>query len=164
MKKLTIQKFPSPVLRKRCEPVLKVTEKERALFRQMLDVMRRSRGIGLAAPQIGISRCLMVVDIGEGALALANPEIVERKGRDALREGCLSVPGVLVEVFRDACVTAVGLDQKGERIEMQAEGLLARVIQHEVDHLHGKLILDYLPFQERCRHEFSAPNLFPEER
>ena len=159
MKTLTIRKFPDPNLRKKCEPVVSVTEKEKKLFREMLNTMRRFKGVGLAAPQVGIARCLIVADIGKGPLMLANPEIVEKSGRDILAEGWLSVPGAAVEIVRDVRVVATGLDSRGERVEMEAEGLLARVLQHEIDHLNGVLILDYLPFQERCRYGLGSTGL-----
>ncbi|MBA7581080.1 Peptide deformylase [subsurface metagenome] len=109
----------------------------------MVVTMRKTKGVGLAAPQIGILRRLIVVDIGEGVLKLANPEIVESTGRDLMEEGCLSVPGESIEIARATKIVVKGLNAKGEAVIFNAEGLLARVIQHEIDHLNGKLIIDH---------------------
>ncbi len=147
MKALRIQKFPAPVLRKKCEPVSRVTEEDRYFLKQMLDVMRRSRGIGLAAPQVGIAQRFIVADIGSGGIVLANPEIVQRTGADVLIEGCLSIPEAEVEIVRNYSVVVTGLNEWGKTVELKAQGLLARVLQHEIDHLDGKIILDYLSCQ-----------------
>jgi len=114
------------------------------LFENMVFTMRAFNGIGLATPQIGISRQLIVADTGEGVIKLANPQIIEVKGNDKMVEGCLSIPGADVEVKRRYKVTVKGLNEKGKMVEIKAKGLLARVLQHEIDHLKGKLIIDYL--------------------
>lgn len=154
MEALRVRKYPEVVLRAVCKSVPRVTEKEKDFFRQMLVTMHYFKGIGLAASQVGIARRLMVADIGEGPIGLANPEIVRRKGTDVLTEGCLSLPNASVGVSRDYQIVVTGLNQEGKFVEMKAEGLLARVIQHEIDHLNGKLILDYLPFDERQKYDF----------
>jgi peptide deformylase len=109
----------------------------------MLFTMDYFCGIGLAAPQIGISKKLIVAEVEDQIVKLANPEIVVAKGHDNMAEGCLSVPDTRVEIERYTEITVKGLDEKGEAIEMEAIGLLARVLQHEIDHLNGKLIIDY---------------------
>ena len=146
-----IKKYPSLVLRKKCEPVQEMTAYEEKLFEDMLYIMRLSNGIGLAAPQIGISKRLVAADIGQGAIKLANPEVVKRNGKEKMIERCLSIPGAEVEVERASGVTVTGLNEKGEFIELAASGLLARVLQHEIDHLKGRLIIDYWNFWKRTK-------------
>ena len=107
----------------------------------MADTMYDAEGVGLAAPQIGVSKRVIVIDIGEGLLELINPEILEREGQDRQVEGCLSVPGVQGEVIRAYRVKVKGWDRKGEEKVIIGEGLLARVLQHEIDHLDGVLLL-----------------------
>ncbi len=144
-----IEKYPEKVLRANCRPVEGVTERERDVFQKMLRTMYRFDGIGLAAPQVGISEQIIVADIGEGAVVLANPRIIKKEGRDDLVEGCLSIPSAQVHVTRSYTVTVEGINDKGEYREIKVKGLLARVLQHEMDHLEGKLIIDYLPWWER---------------
>ena len=123
---------------------------ERQLFKSMLAIMRKFQGIGLAAVQIGILKQMIVIDIGCGAIELVNPQIVERKGKKySFEEGCLSLPGVAVKVSRRRCVSVRALDKFGKAVLIEAEDLLARVLQHEIDHLHGRLIIDYLPWYKR---------------
>ena len=109
----------------------------------MFEMMYISQGIGLAAPQVGISKRAIVVDVGEGPMGLINPIIVEKKGSEVGKEGCLSLPEVMVEIKRAQWIKYRGLDREGKLVEREAEGLLARAIQHEIDHLDGRLILDY---------------------
>lgn len=148
---LGIKKYPQQILRKRCKPLNQISEREKALFEQMLFIMRNFSGIGLAAPQVGILERLIVAEVGEKVIKLANPQILKTKGADNMREGCLSVPGLEVDIERSYETIVEGLDEKGQTVEIKAKGLLARVLQHEVDHLSGKLIVDYLPFWERLR-------------
>ncbi len=143
-KALAIQIYPNPILRKKSKSVKVIEVIEQKIFNDMVATMRKNKGVGLAAPQIGITRRLIVVDIGEGVLKLANPEIVESTGRDLMEEGCLSVPGESIEIARATKIVVKGLNAKGESVTITAEGLLARVIQHEIDHLNGKLIIDYV--------------------
>jgi len=138
-----IKKYPNSILRKKCKIVEAVTTKEVEFFENMVFTIRAFNGIGLAAPQIGISRQLIVADTREGLIKLANPQIIEVKGNDKMVEGCLSIPGAEVEIKRRYKVTVKGLNEKGKTIEIKAKGLLARVLQHEIDHLKGKLIIDY---------------------
>ena len=117
--------------------------------------MRHFAGIGLAAPQIGISKKLIVADIGDGPVMLANPKILKTKGAGKMEEGCLSIPGINVIIKRAEEVIVNGLNEKGKVIELKAQGLLARVLQHEIDHLNGRLIIDliidYLSLLEKFR-------------
>lgn len=142
-KALAIQTYPNPILRKKSKSVKVIEVIEQKIFNAMVLTMRKTKGVGLAAPQIGISRRFIVADIGEGVVKLANPEIVQSSGRERMEEGCLSVPGESVEIERATKIVAKGLDAKGEPLTIIAEGLLARVIQHEIDHLNGKLIIDH---------------------
>jgi len=117
----------------------------------MLLTMYYFGGIGLAAPQVGITKKLIVVDIGDGPVKLANPEIVQAGGIDVMEEGCLSIPEVRAEIERSYDIVVKGAGDKGEDLEVKANGLLARVLQHEIDHLNGKLIVDYIEFFPRIK-------------
>ena len=151
MEPLEIKKYPDSTLRKKALEIKEITDKEIKLFEEMLFTMRHFAGIGLAAPQIGIAKNLIVADIGEGAVMLANPTIMETKGSGKMEEGCLSIPGVGVVIERAKEIIVNGLNEKGKNIELKAQGLLARVIQHEIDHLSGKLIIDYLNLLEKFK-------------
>jgi peptide deformylase len=113
--------------------------------------MEYFKGIGLAAPQVGINKMLIVVDIGNGPIELANPEVIESTGYDIKEEGCLSVPETIVNVKRSYKVIVKGMNDKGKIVEIKTEGLLARVLQHEIDHLNGKLIIDYMRFPPKMK-------------
>jgi peptide deformylase len=143
MEPLAVYKFPDAILRKDSIGLKEITDRERDLFEKMLFTMGHFCGIGLAAPQIGISKKLIVAGVEDKIVKLANPEIIFSRGHDKMAEGCLSVPDTRVEIERYTEITVKGLDEKGEAIEMEATGLLARVLQHEIDHLNGKLIIDY---------------------
>ncbi len=151
MKILEIRKYPEQVLRKKSENIGEITGKEIALFEDMLYTMRHFSGIGLAAPQVGVNSKIIVTDIGRGPLKLANPEVLKVKGKDAMEEGCLSLPGALVNIERPDQVVVRGLNQKGQMVEVEAKGLLARVLLHEIDHLNGKLIIDYMNFLKKLK-------------
>ncbi|MDP8266921.1 MAG: peptide deformylase [Candidatus Aceula meridiana] len=150
---LEIKKYPEIILRKKCQPVNRITEREKNLFQQMLFIMHHFDGIGLAGPQIGIQKQVIVADIGEGSLFLANPKIIDKRGSDALKEGCLSIPEVYIKISRSYEIVVTGLNQKGETQEINAKGLMARVLQHEIDHLEGKLIIDYFSLKKRMMFE-----------
>ena len=154
MQLLEIKKYPDSVLRKKSQTIFEITPKEIKLFEDMLFTMRHFKGIGLAAPQIGMSLQLIVADTGEEVVRLANPEIINRKGKDKMNEGCLSIPDLSIDIVRNYEVTVLGLNEKGEQIEIKATGLLARVLQHEIDHLKGRLILDYCNLWERIFKKF----------
>ncbi len=148
---MQIVKYPDAGLRKKCGPVGKITDKEKEFFAAMLGIMRLNNGVGLAAPQLGVLSRIIVADTGDGPVALANPRILERKGKGVLNEGCLSVPGVFVDVVRPDFIAVSGINDKNSYVEIKAEGLMARVIQHEIDHLDGKLIIDYMPLLSRLK-------------
>ncbi|MGO0122888.1 peptide deformylase [Desulfothermobacter acidiphilus] len=130
------------VLREQAQPVDKITPRVQKLIREMTETMYRYQGVGLAAPQVGVSLRVIVVDTGSGLYQLVNPEIVDRAGEEKGREGCLSVPGCWGEVVRSAQVKVKGWDPEGKEVTVAAEGLLARALQHEIDHLDGVLFID----------------------
>ncbi|MEN8112968.1 MAG: peptide deformylase [Actinomycetota bacterium] len=146
-----IRVFPDPVLRAPTVPVTEFDADLRHLVDDMLETMYEAPGVGLAAPQIGISKKLFVADIGEGPFFMANPEIVETSGKWKFEEGCLSVPGLWWEFARPAFARARGLDIDGNPVEYAGEELMGRVLQHETDHLNGMLLLERLP--KRLRKE-----------
>jgi peptide deformylase len=134
--------YPHPLLRKKSQPVAAITDDVLRLIDDMADTMYAHRGIGLAAVQIGVHQRIITVDVGEGLLVLMNPELLERTGEVQMEEGCLCLPGVTVEVERSEKITVRGLSIKGEEVTLPAEGLLARALQHEIEHLEGILIVD----------------------
>jgi peptide deformylase len=137
-----IAKYGEPILRSRAKPVAKVTKETRRLIEEMIETMRQAAGLGLAAPQVRVSQRLFVYDVGEGAHALINPKIVEAEGEELGIEGCLSIPKLQGEVPRARRVVVTGLDGEGKSVRLEAEELLARVFQHEIDHLDGILFID----------------------
>ena len=147
MAKLTILEFPDPRLRTRATPVEQVDDALRALIDDMFETMYAAPGIGLAATQVDVHRRFMVIDVSEGndqPLVFINPEILSREGTETCQEGCLSVPGIYADVKRAEKVRVRALDRQGQPFELDADGLLAVCIQHEMDHLDGKLFVDYL--------------------
>jgi peptide deformylase len=144
---LTILEFPDPRLRTRAQPVEQVDDALRRLADDMLETMYAAPGIGLAATQVDVHRRLVVIDVSEAkdqALVLYNPVILEKTGSQVYQEGCLSVPGIYADVERADRVRVSALDRNGRAIEFEADGLLAVCIQHELDHLEGKVFVDYL--------------------
>ncbi len=151
---LPILEFPDPRLRTRAQPVKEVDAALRKLIDDMLETMYAAPGIGLAATQVNVHRRLLVIDISEKhdqPLALINPEIMAREGVEETEEGCLSVPGIYDKVRRAERIRVRALDRNGKQIEMDVDGLLAVCIQHEMDHLDGKLFVDYLSDLKRTR-------------
>ncbi len=144
---LKIRTYGDPCLRKLSEPIEQIGVSERLLIEVMFNTMYAEKGIGLAAPQVGINQQLIVLDIGEGPFVFANPKIIKASGLVVLEEGCLSVPGGVVEVERPETITVEYLDINNQPSVLECDGLLARAIQHENDHLIGKLIVDYADAQ-----------------
>lgn len=142
MATLDIRLQGDPVLRKIAKPVKKVGPAVRALLSDMAETMYAANGVGLAAPQVGIAKRVIVVDAGDGLVELINPELIRAEGQEVGVEGCLSIPGLVGEVERFAKVTVTGLDRDGRKRWVEGEGLLARVLQHEIDHLNGVLFTD----------------------
>jgi len=154
MAKLKILEFPDPRLRKKAVPVETVDAELRALIGDMFETMYEAPGIGLAATQVDVHRRLLVADVSPDKSephAFINPEITEKDGVTFSDEGCLSVPGYYEEVERAEHIRVRFLDRDGEPQEMEATGLLAVCIQHEIDHLDGKLFVDYLSEAKRTR-------------
>ena len=156
MAKLELKVFPEPVLREKCEPVEEFGEELKALALDMAETMWANDGVGLAAPQIGVAKRLLVLDVapaeerGQNLLVLANPKIVERDGEIEWEEGCLSVPGMTVKVKRSMRVVVEALDIDGNEVRVEGEELPAVALQHEMDHLDGVLMFDYLsPLRRR---------------
>jgi peptide deformylase len=154
MAKLTILEFPDPRLRTKAKPVVQVDDQLRALVDDMFETMYAAPGIGLAATQVDVHQRLLVTDVSPDNSephVLINPEIIEKDGEAVTEEGCLSVPGYYEEVVRAEHIRVRFLNRAGEQTEMEAEGLLAVCIQHEMDHLDGKLFVDYLSEAKRQR-------------
>ncbi len=151
---LDILKFPDPRLRNRAKPVQEVDESVRKLADDMLETMYDAPGIGLAATQVGVARQVIVIDISEerdDPLVLINPQILQSEGEEEMEEGCLSVPGFYDTIKRAEKVRLKALDREGNELVRDLDGLLAVCVQHEIDHLHGKLFVDYLSRLKRER-------------
>ncbi|HSG64160.1 MAG TPA: peptide deformylase [Gammaproteobacteria bacterium] len=151
---LNILEFPDPRLRTRAVPVERVDDSVRQLIDDLLETMYEAPGIGLAATQVNVHRRVLVVDVSEDRsqpIVLVNPEIVERSGIEETEEGCLSVPGIFDRVTRASRIRVRALDRDGDLQEIECDGLLAICIQHEMDHLEGKLFVDYLSELKRTR-------------
>jgi peptide deformylase len=148
-----IHLYGDPVLRKKAKPITRITDEECQILSEMAKIMYAAGGIGLAAVQIGIDKQLIVIDVGEGLWKLANPRIIKRQGSSLLEEGCLSFPGVFFPIRRAKKITVSSLNEKGEQLKFEADGLLARTLQHEIEHLKGILIIDHASLKNRwvCR-------------
>ncbi len=130
------------ILREKAKPVPQINSNIIKLIKNMSDTMYANKGVGLAAPQIGVSKRVIVIDVGEGLIELINPEIIQASGKDTDMEGCLSLPELTGEVTRAAEVSVKGLNKQGQEVSYKAKGYLARAFQHEIDHLDGILFTD----------------------
>ena len=139
---LDIMKAGHPVLKQVAEPVEFVNKKMRTLIEDMAETMYKTDGVGLAAPQIGVSQRIIVLDDGNGLLELINPEITHKEGSQIGLEGCLSVPGYYGDVERFDKITVKAIDKHNKKVTIKAEGFLARILQHEIDHLAGHLFIE----------------------
>jgi peptide deformylase len=151
---LTILEYPDARLRKKALPVQAVDEIITAFVDDMLETMYAAPGIGLAATQVNVHKRIVVIDVSEEKntpLCFINPEIKEKTGTEEMEEGCLSVPGIFEKVTRAASIRVQALDRQGRPFEMEVDGLLAVCIQHEIDHLEGKLFVDHLSSIKRLR-------------
>jgi len=149
MEDLSITKYGNEVLRKVAEPVEEINDEIRQIVVDMLEAMYKFEGVGIAAPQIGISKRIIIIDTepsnpASKPLVLINPEIVEKDGEIGEDEGCLSVPEIRGEVKRAEKVVVEGIDLEGNKIRVEGTELLARALQHEIDHINGKLFIDHL--------------------
>mgnify|MGYP001579409595 CR=1 FL=1 len=146
---LEIKRYPDKILKIKAEPVRIIDSSIQNLIDNMIETMYAAPGVGLAAPQVGVSLRIMVVDVnsrekGPGLMVIINPEIISALGETEEEEGCLSVPDYKDDIKRAEIVTVRGLNREGKEIEVESKGLLARALQHEIDHLNGTLIIDRL--------------------
>ena len=138
-------------MRRKSVPVIYVGPTEQFLLQAMLAAMREHKGVGLAAPQVGVNQQIFIADIGDGPLAFINPKLIKKSGADVIEEGCLSIPGVTVMVRRPERIVVRYVDENNQPHEKIYEEMMARVIQHEIDHLDGKLIVDYAGIKEKIK-------------
>ena len=144
MSPLEIRVLGDPILRQETEPVAEVTDELRRLIDDMFDTMYAAQGVGLAAPQVGRTERIAVIDVGDDPFAIINPEIVLREGSQKGEEGCLSIPDIYGDVDRAMRVVVRAIDRDGRPFERDASELLSRCLQHEIDHLDGRLFIDHL--------------------
>lgn len=144
-----VYKYPHPILRKRCKKVERVGTWERKILSRMVETMYAAEGVGLAAPQVGIDKQLLVADSQGEPIKLVNPCILTREGESMIEEGCLSLPEIMLKIKRAKKILVEGINERGEPVKIQAEDLLAHILQHEIDHLQGRLIIDYLSEREK---------------
>ncbi|MBP7248333.1 MAG: peptide deformylase [Negativicutes bacterium] len=139
---LPILKVGNPILKKQSNPISKIDKNIKKLIQDMFDTLAEAEGVGLAAPQVGENVRLIVLNMGDGPFEIINPVIIDEVGEQVGVEGCLSVPGFYGDVTRFLQVTVGGINSKGKKVKVTGEGLLARALQHEIDHLDGVLYLD----------------------
>lgn len=145
MSKLTIKIFGDRVLTSKSTNVRVIDKEIKKLVKDMAEVMYGGKGIGLAAPQVGILKRIIVFDVGSGLVCLINPKIVWKQGREVMSEGCLSFPGISLDIKRYKEIVVQAQDINAQSVELKAKDVIARIIQHEVDHLDGILIVDCVP-------------------
>lgn len=149
---LEIKKYPNAILKKKAEIVEEVTPGIKELIFNMIETLRQAQGVGLAAPQVGISKRVIIVQTETGPQAYINPKILEKSRKtDTKEEGCLCFPGLFLKIKRAKEAEIEALNESGEKVKIQAEGILARIFQHEIDHLNGILILDKVSFWQRLK-------------
>lgn len=141
--------YPDTVLREKAFPILNLNGEIYDLIKAMSEIMYTYQGIGLAAPQVGVLKRIIIADLGNGLLPLVNPVILDREKQDHQEEGCLSLPEVQIDVMRAQNITVNGFNFDGNEVTMLLNGMLARVVQHEIDHLKGVLIIDYASSDEK---------------
>ncbi len=146
----TMRHLPDPVLRQKAKRVPAIDSSIQQLIDDMVETMQQANGVGLAAPQVGVSLRVVVVQMpGEEPIAIINPEIVKRAGERGVTEGCLSVPGYAGEIKRSVSVTVKGQDRQGKAIRLKATELMAEALEHELDHLNGILYVDHIESQDK---------------
>ncbi len=149
---LPIRTVPDPILRQKAKRVKEIDKSLRKLVSNMQETLRTVGGVGLAANQIGIALRIIVINLPQNEYSvLINPEVIRRSGERIVNEGCLSIPGYVGEIKRSELVKIKGTDKTGKEIRIKAEGLLAEVLEHEIDHLNGILYVDHLESQEKLR-------------
>ncbi len=149
--KLRIHTWPESILRKRCQKVGKVDERVKCLLNEMLSFMRTSGGAGLAGNQVGLDLSLIVIELENHTFKLINPEIIKREGSVSFPEGCLSFPGLELEIKRNNKVWVSARNEEGEQVEIEAEGFLAVAFQHEIDHINGIVFINRVSFWQRLK-------------
>ena len=149
--KLRIRLYGDKILRKAAKRVDKIDSRVADLLDQMVTLMKVNKGIGLAANQAGLDLRMIVVDAGESVLKLTNPEIIKKEGKINFEEGCLSFPGISIKVNRAKKIWVSFLNDKGESFDLEADGVLSVVLQHEIDHINGVLFIDRVPLWERLK-------------
>lgn len=156
---LPIRHLPEDaVLRRKARKVSRVDASLQRIIEDMIDTMQQAKGLGLAAPQVGVPLKVIVVQMPEQeAIALINPEIVERSGEQEVVEGCLSVPGYYGRLKRSATITVRGRDRQGKALKIRATGLMAEVFEHEIDHLNGILYVDYVDTPDKLHRVEQQP-------
>lgn len=147
---LEIRIYGDPLLRKKSKKVVDVDNSIKTLINDMIKTMYNNNGIGLSAPQVGVLKRIIIVNIADGLIVLINPKILSKSGKQIGQEGCLSIPGIYLDVKRAQDILVEGLDKEGVYIQIKATGLFARALQHEIDHLNGVLITEQVP-QKRLK-------------
>ncbi|MBI2854395.1 MAG: peptide deformylase [Chloroflexi bacterium] len=146
----TIRTFPDPVLREKAKQVPVVDESVKQLINDMVETVKAAPGVGLAAPQIGVSLRVIVVDVPEkGIVALVNPQVIRKGGAQVCEEGCLSLPGYKAELTRCVWIRVKGMDREGNEVRLKGRDLLAQILEHEIDHLNGVLYIDRLESKDK---------------
>jgi peptide deformylase len=148
---LKIHTWPDKILSTKCKEVKAIDASIRQIFDEMLILMRAVKGIGLAANQVGINLRLAVMEAADRVFKIANPKIIKKEGKAKILEGCLSLPGLELEIKRANRLWVSGLDEKGEPLDLEVSATLAIIFQHEIDHLNGLLIIDRIPFWQRLK-------------
>jgi peptide deformylase len=149
VKNYQLKIYPDTILREKAFPVLNLDGEIYDLIKAMSELMYTCKGIGLAAPQVGVLKRIIIADLGDGLLPLVNPIILDQEKQDHQEEGCLSLPEIQIDVMRAQNITVNGLNFDGKEVTMPLNGMLARVIQHEIDHLNGLLIIDHASSNEK---------------
>ena len=147
-----IRKYPDPILKKKCPEVKKITPEIKKLAEEMIEILEKSNGVGLAAPQIGELKRVIVVQTERKPEVFINPQVV-KKSRETVttEEGCLSFPGIWLKIKRAKEVEVQALDKEGKEVQIKAEGIPARILQHEIDHLNGVLFIDKINFFQKLK-------------
>ncbi|MFH1583861.1 MAG: peptide deformylase [Actinomycetota bacterium] len=149
MAKKMIRVFGDPVLREKSSDVKEIDSKVKKLIKDLVGTMKNSSGVGIAANQIGVLKKVAVVDIGDGLIELINPKIIKKEGEIEQQESCLSFYSLSCPVKRAEKISVITKNSKGQKVKIKAEGLLAKAIQHEIDHLNGILIIDHASNEDR---------------
>lgn len=158
--KLKIRKYPDQILKKKCEEVKEVNEEIKKLIFYMIDTMKKSDGVGISAPQVGISQRIIIVTTENGPKGFINPKIMEKsKITEVGQEGCLSLPGIFLNIKRAKEVKIEAVEDSGKKIYLKAQGLIARIFQHEIDHLDGVLFVGRADFWQRLKIKNKLKNL-----